>query len=264
VLAAAVAVALAAGLVACGGDDSSTDRRPAEDTVAPADDTDAPADTIADDDPLPGGDADLAEQCALYTKVSHAIGGGGDPTEAVVDLTQLAFNAPAQIAAETVTFVDGFTAAVNGDPAALETAEFTSALGYVGSYFFDHCELADQLEVTGGDYTYGGLRQEITAGTVGIRFVNISAANEPHELALLRRPDGDTRSIEEIAELDPDTLFTEYEPVGVAWANVPAASMSVLLDVTPGDYVVICNLPTKGDESTPHSHNGMVAELVAA
>jgi hypothetical protein len=131
----------------------------------------------------------------------------------------------------------------------------------VGSYYFDNCELAAQIDVTGADYAFAGIPEEVDAGLVGIRFTNISEGEEPHELFLMRRPDGDTRTVEEIAGLDQETVFGEYQPVGVAFANTPDSSMSVLLNLEAGEYVAICNLPTAGDEADPHARHGMVAEL---
>jgi hypothetical protein len=80
----------------------------------------------------------------------------------------------------------------------------------------------------------------------------------------MRRPEGDTRTVDEIAQLDQATVFGEYQPVGVAFANAPDSSMSVLLNLEAGEYVAICNLPTAGDEADPHARHGMVAELSVA
>lgn len=257
-LAATAGLTLAAGLVACGGDDSGADDTDRT-TIAVAD---APDDTMAPGPDNPASGA-TAAQCDAYAAASAAIADGGDPAAAGPVLDALVADAPPTIAQPTQTFVDGFKAALDGAPEALDTAEFTSALGYVGGYYFDNCELSGRLDVTGTDYTFGGLPQEVDAGRVGLRLVNISEGNEPHELVLLRRPDGDTRTTSEVLGLDPDTLFGEYQLAGVAWANVPSAQMSVLLDLEPGAYLAICNLPTKGDEADPHAAHGMIAELEA-
>jgi hypothetical protein len=262
-LAATAGLALAAGLIACGGDDSSDDTTSDDTTEVTTEHTEHPDETTADTTAT--GDADLAALCDAYTAASAAIGGAADPSQAGAILDELAVNPPAQIAGPTQTFVDGFKAALDGsDPAAIETAEFTSALGYVGGYYFDNCELSEQISVTGADYEFGGLPSSIAAGRVGIQLVNISEGNEPHELVLMRRPDGDTRTVEEIRALDPDTLFGEYQMAGVAWTNVPSAQMSILLDLEAGEYVAICNLPTEGDEADPHANHGMIAELSVA
>lgn len=249
-LAATAGLVLAAGLLACGSDDSGSNE-----TTAPT-----TADTTTATTAAAGGD--LASQCEQYTTVSASL--AGDPSVAAPALDALATTPPADIAGPTQTFVDGFKAALEGDPAVFESAEFTDALGEVGDYFFNHCELSAQLEVTGADYAYAGIPERVEAGVVGIRFLNISATEEPHELFLMRRPDGDTRTVDEITHLDQETIFAEYQPVGVAFANAPSTSMSVLLNLEAGEYLAICNLPTKGDESMPHSHSGMVAALSVA
>jgi hypothetical protein len=253
-LAATAGLVLATGLLACGGDDSgdsSSDGTTAT-TTAPAGTTAPPTD-------------DLAAKCEHYTTISQSLAGEPDPAVAGPAIDGLAETPPADIAAPTQTFTEGLRAVLEGDFSAFETPEFGAALDEVGSYYFDHCELSAQIEVTGADYAFSGIpEEEIEAGVVGIRFLNISASEEPHELFLMRRPDGDTRTADEIAQLDQETVFGEYQPVGVAFANAPDSSMSVLLNLEAGEYVAICNLPTAGDEADPHARHGMVAELSVA
>jgi hypothetical protein len=251
-LAATAGLILAAGLVACGSADSgdSTDETTAT-TTAPASTTAAPS-------------GDLAAKCEHYTTISQSLAGQPDPAVAGPAIDGLADAPPADSAAPTPTFADGLRAALGGDFAVFESPEFGAALDTVGSYYFDHCELSAQVEVTGADYAFAGLPEQVDAGLVGLRLLNISESGEPHELFLMRRPEGDTRTVDEIAALDQETVFGEYQPVGVAFANAPDTSMSVLLKLEAGEYIAICNLPTQGDAATPHAHHGMVAELSVA
>lgn len=252
-LAATAGLVLAAGLLACGSDDDSSDETTA--TTEATETTTAPADTTT----APGGD--LTAKCDHYATISQSLAGEPDPAVAGPAIDGLADAPPAAIAASTQTFADGLRAALGGDFAAFESPEFGAALDEVGSYYFDNCEVTAQIEATGADYAFAGIPEQVEAGVVGIRFTNISAGGEPHELFLMRRPEGDTRTVDEIAQLDQETVFGEYQPVGVAFANAPDLSMSVLLNLEAGEYVAICNLPTAGDEADPHARHGMVAEL---
>jgi hypothetical protein len=276
----ALTVAALAVLAAC-GDDADDDASDGSDVTTDAT-SDAPTDTSVDgptasvptdpatsdpatSDPTGGGTTGeaSAEACDAYVAVSEQLA-IGDPDAMGAALDEMSATIPEQWAGEAATVVDGFTAGLGGDPTAMQDPVFVSALGYVGGYFVDNCDLDTKLEVTGEDYTFTGMPTEIAAGRVGLRLVNVSAGSEPHELVILRRPDGDERTVADIAALDPETLFTDYEMVGVAFAEVPAAMMSIVLDVEPGEYVAICNLPVADDETSTHAHEGMVVAFTAA
>jgi len=260
-------------LAACSDDDDDTDVAEGQDTaqtvVAGPDDTseegtDAPPAT-ATDGTATGDTAGTAteESCDAYAAVStEMVTGSPDTLPAAFD--DLLAVMPEQFLGQAEIVADGFAASLAGDGEAMLDPMFVTALGYVGGYFVDNCALDAKVEIVGEDYTFTGLPAEIDAGRVGIRLVNGSASGDAHELIVLRRPDGDTRTAAEIAALDLESVYAEYEMVGVAFAEVPAAMMSIVVDLEAGEYVAICNLPVDGDGTTSHAHEGMVMAFTAS
>ena len=254
----ALAIAALVVLAACGDDDGAEDAV----TEIPTETTGIPTDL---GDPIGGpapGSASV-EACDAFVAVSEQLA-IGDPEAMAAALDEMSATIPERWAEQAATVVEGFTAAFDGDDTAMQNATFVTALGYVSGFYVDSCDLDTKLEVTGEDYAFTGIPAEVAAGRVGLRLVNVSASSEPHELVILRRPDGDARTSADIAALDPETLFADYEMVGVAFAEVPAAMMSIVVDLEPGEYVAICNLPVGGDETSTHAHEGMVVAFTAA
>jgi hypothetical protein len=228
---------LAAALGACGDDDDATD----DATASP-------------------------EACDAYATVSgKLLVGMVDPAEAPAVLETFTTTAPDAIADDAATVAEGIAAmfAETGDPFADEA--FTTALARTGQHFYDACAVAEQLDVEGVDYAFTELPDEIDAGRVALRVTNESERGEPHEIVLLRRPDGDETPVAEVAMLPMEELMGSYQMAGVAFADATGASFVTFLDLEPGSYVAICNLPTDGDETDPHAHHGMVqaVEVVA-
>jgi hypothetical protein len=170
------------------------------------------------------------------------------------------------VAADAATVSKGITAMFSeqgGDPFA--DAAFATALSNVGQHYYDACDAAEKLDVDGVDYAYEELPAELDAGRVALRFTNETESGDPHELVLIKRPDGDTRSVADVARLSMDELMGEYQMAGVAFADAKGSSFVTFLDLEPGRYIAMCNIPTGGDESDPHAHHGMVqaVEVVA-
>ena len=144
------------------------------------------------------------------------------------------------------------------------------------------------VEVTGIDYGYQGLPDEVAAGSELV-FRNDSRV-EAHELVALRLAGGDPRSVEEILALPPDELgplLAEVSSVimaGPAGEAGPSEGVVVEGSATidqAGRYVLFCAIPTGADPEAylaaaaeaeggppdvpggpPHFVEGMWAELV--
>ena len=231
VLRAALAVpVLAVALVACGDDDDSADAS--------------------------------AEACDAYATVSGRLMiGMVDPAEAPAILETFTTTAPEAVADDVATVAAGITSmfAEEGDPFSDEA--FVTALSTTGEHYYDACDAAAKLDVEGVDYAFGDLPDEVDAGRVALRFTNRSEGGEPHEIVLLRRPDGDTTPVGDIAMMSMEELMGGYQMAGVAFADATGSSFVTMLDLEPGSYVAMCNLPTEGDETDPHAHYGMVQAL---
>jgi hypothetical protein len=203
-----------------------------------------------------------AEACDAYATVSgRLLIGMVDPAEAPVVLETFTTTAPDAIAADATVVADGIRAmfAEEGDPFA--DTDFTSALSEVGEHYFDACEVGTKVDAEGVDYAFEGVPAEVDAGRVAIRFTNETEQGEPHEIVLLRRPDGDTTPVAEIAAMPMEELMGSYQMAGVAFADSAGSSFVTFLDLEEGSYVAICNLPTAGDESDPHAAHGMVQDV---
>lgn len=219
-------------------------------------------------DALPQGDStdpatgeDLADACAQWVEVSALLSGTGDPENAGAVLEAFAADPPSRLTDAAPQIAAGLQAAFTGDPAAFGDPAFVGALGMAGGYLFELCALDARLDVEGADYLFTGIPDVVKAGRVGIRLVNASMNGEPHELIVVRRPDGDTRTVADVAALDPETLFGEYAMVGVVWAEVPSSTMSVTVELEAGEYLALCTLPIGEEGELLHIHGGMIQEF---
>lgn len=144
---------------------------------------------------------------------------------------------------------------------------------------------APTLEIVAVDFGFEGLPETIEAGT-RLTLRN-EAPGELHELVAFRLPDDETRSIEEIVQLDPAEMQGVLgEPTTVILA--PPNSEQVATPVgdgtlsEPGRYALICMIPTGADPDEfmeasatsdgppdvaggpPHIAHGMYAEIEVA
>ncbi len=248
------AVLAVVGLAACGDDEA--------DSASPSTAVDgAPESNNGSDDT--GGDAvALAGVCDDYATITGGfLAGQTDPASAPAVLDRFAEDAPEQIAAAAATIRTGLTALFDGDETVFEDPDFTGALGEAGDHLFSVCPSAAQVEVSAGDYSFAGLPAEVPAGRLALRMINISAAGEPHELILLRRPEGDTTPVADLAQLPMDEMMGAYEMAGVVFADRPATANTAFVDLEPGSYVAICTIPVAGDSTTSHAMAGMIVDL---
>jgi uncharacterized cupredoxin-like copper-binding protein len=146
-------------------------------------------------------------------------------------------------------------------------------------------EEGDSVTVTGADYKFEGLPDEIDAGTK-IVFEN-SSEKELHEFVALRIPDTETRPVAELVTLpeeETNAIFGSAEPATVLLdapgdaETIPAVGDGTISE--PGRYAVVCFIPTGADPAAyleaaqapsdgppqvaggpPHAANGMYAEL---
>ena len=202
-IAGACALALAAGLAACGGDDDDDDdaarrryrpRRRAR--GAP------PIWTSRRRSEPCSKREEPADIQAAYEEVGMA-----------AKLDALDENAPEEIAEATETA----TAAVRetgetGDPAAIEAVDSTP----VDEYYFENCDF-ETIDVTATEYEFGGIPDEVPAGLTGVKFVN--DGGELHEIVIVRRNEGTTQPVEELlamSEEESGELITFVTATGAA------------------------------------------------
>lgn len=110
------------------------------------------------------------------------------------------------------------------------------------------------VEVELSDYRFempGGISRNAL-----LRISNASEA-EPHEMVVARLDDGaDAAAVVEALEAGEAPPLT---PLGGVQALPPGATQDLQLDLEPGRYVVLCQIPTPGGDA--HSGLGMVDEV---
>lgn len=248
------AAVLALGAVGCsseGSDDPATPEvleQPGTDPTSEAP-LDLPDGDGEPDLPDLGGDpaASLAEQCDAYVELGGAVAGLGERDVATVagDFAEIA---PIDIGAYAETLAAAIASA-GSDPDALTSAETMGALAQVGNFFFDQCELDEQLQITATEDGVSSFPATVTAGRVGIELANMTIDDEPAQLVLARRDDGDDRAVEELEGLTADQLAEDNDPVGVLWTGSSDDTVAWLFDLEPGSYLAVSNLPSGGDEA---------------
>jgi hypothetical protein len=157
------------------------------------------------------------------------------------------------------------------------------ALAATGCGDSDPAAATDEpVEVTLVDFAFEGLPSSVAAGTQ--LSVTNAAASELHELVAFRLPDGEDRSLDELAQLPPGELVGALgEPATVLLAPPGGEQIAAVGDGTltePGRYAVMCFIPTgvepdvylqaaaeteegppQVDGGPPHFVHGMLAEL---
>lgn len=189
----------------------------------------------------------------------------GDPAAMTSAAEQFAAEAP-DASSDDATTIAAAVGAMADDPGALETPEASAALRAVGDQVYDECDADEKLDVEGVDYAFESLPDEIDAGRVSIRFANDSESGEPHELVLATGANGESAA--DLAALPIDQLFQAARPLAVAFTDAPDTHATTLVDLEPGEYLVICTLPVggfvegqEGPPADPHSAHGMVKTL---
>jgi hypothetical protein len=181
-------------------------------------------------------------------------------------LAALTDAAPTDVADAVDTYTGTYEEILEtGDDSAFD-ADHLDAETVIVDAAIESCAV-ETVDATAVDYAYEGVPDEVAEGKVGFRLANEGA--DVHEAVILRRVDGDTTAALDIAAMSDEEQAGLVEFVGVAFV-APGSEGAVLLDLSPGEYIVICNLPvgmTEVDaevDGAPHHSMGMVAEFSVA
>ncbi|MDQ2678429.1 MAG: hypothetical protein M3Y51_06755 [Actinomycetota bacterium] len=203
------------------------------------------------------------ESCGHFATLSASMV-AGDPTVAGPALEMFVPSLPPELSAQGTTVVDGLSAAFEGDQEAMFAPEFLEAHQAVGDAMWAGCVAQSRPDVTGVDYGFEGLPEQVPAGMMALRFTNGTSSSEPHELIILQRPPGDTTPIDDIAAMSPEKIMEDFPMIGVVFVDTPEASSTSFIDLPTGSYIAICTIPVGGGETgDPHASHGMIAELEA-
>jgi hypothetical protein len=218
----------------------------------------------------------LARKCAVLSALVLGVatvaacdddGGGGSLDEAYcqarIDLedagvqedqaaledaaTALEDNAPSDLEEQSTVVADAFRdGTFFDDPEAQEDGREISEAVY------DDCGY-EQVDVTGLDFSFEGIPDEIEAGDVAFQFTN--DGGEPHEMAIARINDDTDQTIDEILQLprrEANALITRE---GGTFAE-PGDTDYSITNLESGNYAMLCFVET--DEGVPHVVEGMV------
>lgn len=283
-------------LGACGSDDDASDTpastEPSATTSAsqttappatteppePASTTEAAATTTATSPPTttpptaaPGGEAGTEPAlCDPYLQVSAAFAGEPDPATISGLLDQVDAAAPADIADQLAVLTDGGRAVLEtGDFGVFESPDFNAAITAADTWVFENCEFATTTEIVATEYRYAGQADEYPAGRTGFALVNDGA--EAHELAIIRKNDGVDLTLDELLELPEAEAEQMTSYVGATFVGPTGARSNLVVDLAPGSYIAVCNVPAgtivAGDGSftegagQPHVMLGMSFEF---
>jgi uncharacterized cupredoxin-like copper-binding protein len=92
-------------------------------------------------------------------------------------------------------------------------------------------------------------------GDAALRITN--AGSEPHEMIVLRLDDGATA--DDVARALADGAPPPGTALGGMQALLPGATQQLQLDLEPGEYAVICHVPSA--DGTPHHVRGMIRQV---
>lgn len=142
---------------------------------------------------------------------------------------------------------------------------------------------AGETRVTAVDYAFQGMPANIEAGFRHLRFNN--TGTELHEMIVLRKKTTSTESFDQILALGEEQGQEKVDQVGATFAFPASAGgpgggvdSSVLVNLTPGQYAVVCFIPVgltpqaaqqaeqtgQEPQGPPHFTRGMKTEFTVA
>ena len=254
--AAVLALALTAGLAACGDDDdrdaASGGNGGTPAVSAASTKTFCDAVVALDAVPLPGGPGQLptAEEIkAAFTPM-------------VAALETIEKSAPKSLSLDVALMLQTTRkAATDGSLPEIDSPNYLGAQSNLHGVVGTECGFQN-LEVKALDYAFQGIPSELDAGTSYLSFANGGA--EFHELVVLRKKADTTESFEELIA-QGDSAFAKVDLVGVTFA-APGQSTGITAELTAGDYMAICFIPVEaeGENGSPHFLHGMKTEFTVS
>jgi len=169
---------------------------------------------------------------------------------------------PADHAAPGTTVLDAYSSvARTGSPEALEDPAVTEAQTEVGEVLFESCP-GTKLEVSGVDYAFEGLPDRVEAGPTLLSFTD--DGTEEHEIMVVKRNEGTEMTLDELLALPGEEAFAQVTPITVTWGG-PGETSYTAMDLEPGTYFALCNIPIGGGEDGPPHHTaGMKQTFVVS
>lgn len=215
---------------------------------------------------------EYADFCAAELE-AEAAAMSGDPAlmePAFAAALEAAPAADKEIVQRTIDAATEMAASDDGAP----SEEFDVAYADLVGVVQENCGFG-ALDITATNYEFDGIGDDVGAGPTVITLTN--EANEFHEAAIFRRNEGETRPVDELLELPEEEIDQAVSEVAFIFA-APESEANAVVDLPPGEYVMLCFLPTGATEAAfaeaeaggqeldgaPHFTEGMVAEFEVA
>ena len=246
-----MALTLFTGLAACGDDD----------------DADESTATTEDAEEASGASDEFCDTVVEFSGTATNTDLGDEATEAditaagdeMAPLTEtLVAEAPDDLADEAEAIDAAIQDLTEGDATAFNADESFEQFTGLLDGAIEECGY-EAVDVTGVEYAFEGVPDSVPAGTVAFTFSN--EGEEPHEMLLFRKVDGETASFEEIFSGPEEESEGKIEFAGATFAE-PGDEGSALTDLSAGDYAMVCFVPVGGGEDgPPHVSEGMFKEF---
>jgi hypothetical protein len=118
--------------------------------------------------------------------------------------------------------------------------------------------VASEMNIDAGDYSYTA-PETVQSGWVRVNLTNSGA--EPHHVQFMRLNDGVTlQQFEEALKQGEGPAMALVQQVGGVGAIAPTGSAQAILNLTPGEYAILCFIPSPTDQM-PHFTKGMIKGL---
>jgi uncharacterized cupredoxin-like copper-binding protein len=115
-----------------------------------------------------------------------------------------------------------------------------------------------EITIDAADFSYTA-PESINAGWVRVKLTN--SGKEPHHVQFLRlNDDVSFEQFQEALKKGPGAEMVVSKLMGGVGAIAPTGSAQVVINLTAGDYVIICFVPSPSDH-VPHLAKGMVKTL---
>ena len=278
-----IVAAMGPGITACGDDPGEDNSAATSSTAAPTSSTSASTTTSTS---APATSTSVAADpfCADYLAVSQALSAApwnGEPStyptrdvmaeyydDMVAPLVDRLSGdeTPEAVSTDVATYLEIVLrfGAGHADLSAIANPAYYESGAAIDIHAFENCGFHSN-KVTSVDDAFTGLPTDLAAGASAFEFMNRSTRGEWHELQLLRKNDGVTRSFDELLALPENGLFDETTLIGKNLA-MPDETTYVFADLRPGSYLALCSLPqgTSGHalgHGPPHFTLGMTHEF---
>jgi hypothetical protein len=166
-------------------------------------------------------------------------------------------SAPTELRDELAPVSAAIEALEGGDAEPFNADETFMQYTVLVSNSLEVCDF-ETISVEAGDYWFEGIPDDMSAGTVAVRFTN-SAESEMHEFVVFRKHDPTQAALDILDMMEEDDEAVTF--IGAAFA--PAGETSAgLMEFEAGSYFAVCFIPIGGVEGgAPHFTAGQITEF---